>query len=120
MMLRLSAKEAQPEATSTDRASHETAATTHTILHTNDIHGRMVEEKDRVLGMAKLKTLKEQQNPDLLVDAGDAFQGLPLSNQSKGEEMAKAMNAVGYDAMTAGNHEFDFGYDQLKKIGRHA
>lgn len=62
MMLRLSAKEAQPEATSTDRASHETAATTHTILHTNDIHGRMVEEKDRVLGMAKLKTLKEQQN----------------------------------------------------------
>ncbi|HGH0855048.1 TPA: metallophosphoesterase, partial [Staphylococcus pseudintermedius] len=79
-------------------------------------HGRMVEEKDRVLGMAKLKTLKEQQNPDLLVDAGDAFQGLPLSNQSKGEEMAKAMNAVGYDAMTAGNHEFDFGYDQLKKL----
>ncbi|EGQ2751782.1 TPA: LPXTG cell wall anchor domain-containing protein [Staphylococcus pseudintermedius] len=116
MMLRLSAKKAQPEATSIDRASHETAATTHTILHTNDIHGRMVEEKDRVLGMAKLKTLKEQQNPDLLVDAGDAFQGLPLSNQSKGEEMAKAMNAVGYDAMTAGNHEFDFGYDQLKKL----
>ncbi len=111
MMLRLSTKEAQPEATSTERASHETATTTHTILHTNDIHGRMVEEKDRVLGMAKLKTLKEQQNPDLLVDAGDAFQGLPLSNQSKGEEMAKAMNAVGYDAMTAGNHEFDFGYD---------
>ncbi|MFH0715649.1 5'-nucleotidase C-terminal domain-containing protein [Staphylococcus delphini] len=116
MMLRLSTKEAQPEATSTERASHESTTTTHTILHTNDIHGRMVEEKDRVLGMAKLKTLKEQQNPDLLVDAGDAFQGLPLSNQSKGEEMAKAMNAVGYDAMTAGNHEFDFGYDQLKKL----
>lgn len=116
MMLRLSTKQAQPNATSTDRESNETATTTHTILHTNDIHGRMVEEKDRVLGMAKLKTLKEQQNPDLLVDAGDAFQGLPLSNQSKGEEMAKAMNAVGYDAMTAGNHEFDFGYEQLKKL----
>lgn len=105
-----------PQTTPTDRANNETAKGTHTILHTNDIHGRMVEEKDRVLGMAKLKTLKEQQNPDLLVDAGDAFQGLPLSNQSKGEEMAKAMNAVGYDAMTAGNHEFDFGYDQLKKL----
>ncbi|PCF43833.1 5'-nucleotidase C-terminal domain-containing protein [Staphylococcus delphini] len=116
MMLRLSTKQAQPQATSTDSVQNETTKSTHTILHTNDIHGRMVEEKDRVLGMAKLKTLKKQQNPDLLVDAGDAFQGLPLSNQSKGEEMAKAMNAVGYDAMTAGNHEFDFGYDQLKKL----
>ncbi|PCF35003.1 multifunctional 2',3'-cyclic-nucleotide 2'-phosphodiesterase/5'-nucleotidase/3'-nucleotidase [Staphylococcus delphini] len=116
MMLRLSTKQTQPQATSTDGVQNETTKSTHTILHTNDIHGRMVEEKDRVLGMAKLKTLKEQQNPDLLVDAGDAFQGLPLSNQSKGEEMAKAMNAVGYDAMTAGNHEFDFGYEQLKKL----
>ncbi|MBI5974337.1 5'-nucleotidase C-terminal domain-containing protein [Staphylococcus canis] len=89
---------------------------TRTILHTNDMHGRIVEEDGRVIGMPKLKTIKEQAQPDLMVDAGDAFQGLPLSNQSKGEEMAKAMNAVGYDAMTAGNHEFDFGYDQLKKL----
>ncbi|WP_276581312.1 5'-nucleotidase C-terminal domain-containing protein [Staphylococcus sp. IVB6246] len=89
---------------------------THTILHTNDIHGRMIEENDRVIGMAKLKILKEQQQPDLMVDAGDAFQGLPVSNLSKGEEMAKAMNKVGYDAMAVGNHEFDFGYDQLKKL----
>ncbi|WP_031927016.1 5'-nucleotidase C-terminal domain-containing protein [Staphylococcus aureus] len=90
--------------------------TTHKILHTNDIHSRLAEEKGRVIGMAKLKTVKEQEKPDLMLDAGDAFQGLPLSNQSKGEEMAKAMNAVGYDAMAVGNHEFDFGYDQLKKL----
>ncbi|WP_276580942.1 MULTISPECIES: 5'-nucleotidase C-terminal domain-containing protein [unclassified Staphylococcus] len=95
---------------------NETEPRTHTILHTNDIHGRMIEENDRVIGMAKLKTLKEQQQPDLMVDAGDAFQGLPVSNLSKGEEMAKAMNEVGYDAMAVGNHEFDFGYDQLKKL----
>ena len=92
------------------------ATTEHTILHTNDMHGRLVEEPGRVIGMAKTKTIKEQQQPDLMLDAGDAFQGLPLSNQSKGEEMAKAMNAVGYDAMVPGNHEFDFGYDQLKKL----
>lgn len=85
----------------------------HTILHTNDIHGRMVEEKGSVIGMAKLKTLKDQKQPDLMLDAGDAFQGLPVSNNSKGDEMAKAMNGVGYDAMTLGNHEFDFGYKQL-------
>ncbi|WP_274704569.1 5'-nucleotidase C-terminal domain-containing protein [Staphylococcus ratti] len=92
------------------------SSTTRTILHTNDMHGRLVEEKGRVIGMAKTKTIKAQQNPDLMLDAGDAFQGLPLSNQSKGEEMAKAMNAVGYDAMVPGNHEFDFGYNQLKKL----
>lgn len=88
----------------------------HTILHTNDIHGRFVEEDGRVIGMAKVKGLKDKYNPDLMVDSGDAFQGLPVSNNSKGEEMAKAMNSVGYDAMTVGNHEFDFGYDQLLKL----
>lgn len=88
----------------------------HTILHTNDIHGRFVEDDGRVIGMAKVKGLKDKYNPDLMVDSGDAFQGLPVSNQSKGEEMAKAMNSVGYDAMTVGNHEFDFGYDQLLKL----
>lgn len=88
----------------------------HTILHTNDIHGRFVEDDGRVIGMAKVKGLKDKYNPDLMVDSGDAFQGLPVSNNSKGEEMAKAMNSVGYDAMTVGNHEFDFGYDQLLKL----
>nr|WP_233641684.1 metallophosphoesterase [Staphylococcus haemolyticus] len=88
----------------------------HTILHTNDIHGRFVEDDGRVIGMAKVKGLKDKYNPDLMVDSGDAFQGLPVSNNSKGEEMAKAMNSVGYNAMTVGNHEFDFGYDQLLKL----
>lgn len=88
----------------------------HTILHTNDIHGRFVEDDGRVIGMAKVKGLKDKYNPDLMVDSGDAFQGLPVSNNSKGEEMTKAMNSVGYDAMTVGNHEFDFGYDQLLKL----
>lgn len=88
----------------------------HKILHTNDIHGRFVEDDGKVIGMPKVKGLKDKENPDLLLDSGDAFQGLPVSNNSKGEEMAKAMNSVGYDAMTLGNHEFDFGYDQLLKL----
>ncbi|ALN77235.1 bifunctional metallophosphatase/5'-nucleotidase [Staphylococcus agnetis] len=106
----------QSQATAQPKQAQANPSQTHTILHTNDIHGRLVEEEGRVIGMAKTKTIKEQHQPDLMLDAGDAFQGLPLSNQSKGEEMAKAMNAVGYDAMVAGNHEFDFGYDQLKKL----
>ena len=89
-----------------------------TILHTNDVHGRIVEEKG-VIGDAKLATvIKEERakNPKVLVvDAGDAFQGLPISNSSKGEERAKILNEIGYDAMAVGNHEFDFGLDEAKK-----
>ena len=69
-----------------------------TILHTNDVHGRIVEEKG-VIGDAKLATvIKEERakNPKaLVVDAGDAFQGLPISNSSKGEERAKILNEIG-------------------------
>ncbi|PMB83760.1 bifunctional metallophosphatase/5'-nucleotidase [Dolosicoccus paucivorans] len=82
-----------------------------TIVHTNDMHGR-IESTDRELGMSKVKAFVEQENPDLVLDAGDAFQGLPISNSDQGETMAELMNQVGYDAMAVGNHEFDFGYDQ--------
>jgi 2',3'-cyclic-nucleotide 2'-phosphodiesterase (5'-nucleotidase family) len=89
-----------------------------TILHTNDMHGRMAPEYNadktvqNTIGMAKLKTFKNKEMPTLMLDAGDAVQGLPLSNFSKGDDMVKAMNAVGYDAMAVGNHEFDFSYEQ--------
>ena len=88
------------------------------VLHTNDMHGRMAPEFNadktvlNTIGMAKLKTFKETEKPTLMLDAGDAVQGLPLSNFTKGEDMVKAMNAVGYDAMAVGNHEFDFSYEQ--------
>ena len=88
------------------------------ILHTNDVHGRIVEEKG-VIGDAKLAAVIDEErakNPStLVVDAGDAFQGLPISNSSKGEERAKILNEIGYDAMAVGNHEFDFGLDEVKK-----
>ncbi|MGL5548439.1 MAG: 5'-nucleotidase C-terminal domain-containing protein, partial [Culicoidibacterales bacterium] len=59
-------------------------------------------------------TFVDQTQPDLLFDAGDALQGLPLSNESQGMMMLEAMNAIGYDAMAVGNHEFDFGYAQAQ------
>ena len=89
-----------------------------TILHTNDVHGRFEESSD-VIGSAKLATIAEEtraKGTTLLLDSGDAFQGLAISNSTKGEEMAAIMNQVGYDAMTVGNHEFDFGFDQLMKL----
>lgn len=88
-----------------------------TILHTNDIHGR-IEEGKGVIGVAKLATVVEDERAKgttLVLDAGDAFQGLPISNSTKGEDMATLMNTIGYDAMAVGNHEFDFSLDQAKK-----
>ena len=89
------------------------------ILHTNDVHGRIVEEKG-VIGDAKLATVIEQERAKsnqttLVVDAGDAFQGLPISNSTKGEARAEILNEMNYDAMAVGNHEFDFGLDEVKK-----
>lgn len=104
-----------PAATAAETAAGETEAV---ILHTNDVHGRIVEEKG-VIGDAKLATVIKETRANnkntLIVDAGDAFQGLPISNSSKGEERAKILNTIGYDAMAVGNHEFDFGLDEAKK-----
>ena len=115
---------ATPASTEANTATSEGAAESSAdlpeanILHTNDVHGRIVEEKG-VIGDAKLAAVIDEErakNPStLVVDAGDAFQGLPISNSSKGEERAKILNEIGYDAMAVGNHEFDFGLDEAKK-----
>ena len=81
-----------------------------TIAHTNDIHGR-AEQANGVIGIANAAQYFEEVGADVIVDAGDAFQGLPLSNHDEGTAMAEAMNEAGYDAMAVGNHEFDFGQD---------
>lgn len=88
-----------------------------TILHTNDMHGR-IEEGRGVIGVAKLATIVEEARSEgatLVLDAGDAFQGLPISNATRGEDLADIMNEIGYDAMAVGNHEFDFSLEQAQK-----
>ena len=68
-------------------------------------------------GVARRATLVKRirkENPNtLLVDAGDVMQGTPYFNYYKGEVEYKAMSAIGYDAGTMGNHEFDNGVDAL-------
>ena len=82
------------------------------ILHTNDTHG-YDQRADGVNGMATVAALKKDYEAKgykvLLVDAGDAIQDNNLVNFSKGKTAIDFMNAVGYDAMTIGNHEFDWG-----------
>ncbi|MBQ4422321.1 MAG: bifunctional metallophosphatase/5'-nucleotidase [Schwartzia sp.] len=86
------------------------------ILHTNDIHCGV---EDNV-GVARLsqykKDLKKQGLAVLLVDAGDAVQGAPIGKLSKGESIVNIMNAIGYDFLIPGNHEFDYGMEQFFKL----
>ncbi len=91
------------------------------ILHTNDIHGRAVADPaGGVLGYAAIaqykKDLEAAGHAVLLLDVGDATQGTPLVNLEMGKNAITFMNLAGYDAMTPGNHEFDWGVDNLKQI----
>ncbi|HEX6190962.1 MAG TPA: metallophosphatase [Chitinophagaceae bacterium] len=94
-----------------------------TILHTNDVHSRidpfpMDGGRNQGLGgvasrAALIKKIRSEQEHVLLLDAGDIFQGTPYFNIYKGEPEIKAMSAMGYDACTIGNHDFDGGMENL-------
>ncbi len=80
------------------------------LLHSNDVHGA-------IEGYAKMAALKEayeaREANVILIDAGDYSQGTTYVSTSKGYDAITMMNAVGYDIITLGNHEFDYGFDQL-------
>ncbi|MBR4421703.1 MAG: 5'-nucleotidase C-terminal domain-containing protein, partial [Erysipelotrichaceae bacterium] len=78
------------------------------ILHTNDTHCGKYENFAKVVTLAK--------DADFVVDAGDAIQGGPIGALSKGENITEIMNYVKYDVAGLGNHEFDYGMEQAKKI----
>lgn len=84
-----------------------------TIVHTNDMHGRLNQTADNHTLLSRLRFYVDFNNVDFLFDAGDAIQGLAISNLNKGEKMLEAMADIGYDAMTIGNHEFDFGLNNI-------
>jgi 5'-nucleotidase/UDP-sugar diphosphatase len=94
-----------------------------TILHTNDHHGRFWSNRHGEYGMAARKTLVERIRKEvkaedghvLLLDAGDINTGVPESDILDAEPDIMAMNRMRYDAMAAGNHEFDNPPNVLKK-----
>ena len=82
------------------------------IVHTNDVHGA-------IQGYAKVAALADKYEAEgayvLVLDAGDFSQGDPAVNVSEGATAIEMMNMAGYDAVALGNHEFDYGFEALKK-----
>jgi 2',3'-cyclic-nucleotide 2'-phosphodiesterase/3'-nucleotidase len=106
-----------------------------TILSTTDTHGNILPldyytNKTDARGLAKAATVIKQarkQDPNLLLlDSGDTIQGTPLvyyhnrKNDAPPDPMMLVMNALKYDAMAVGNHEFNFGLNVLEKARREA
>ncbi|WAZ21044.1 5'-nucleotidase C-terminal domain-containing protein [Streptomyces cinnabarinus] len=115
-----------------------------TVMGTTDLHGNIfnwdyfkdaeyTDAKGNAKGLARVATLVEQVREEkgrrntLLIDAGDTIQGTPLTYYyakvdpitAKGgpvHPMAQAMNAIGYDAVALGNHEFNYGIETLRKF----
>ncbi len=106
-----------------------------TILFFNDIHGHLMPFKvktdngrQEVGGVARLATLirtikeknQEQGIPTIVLIAGDILQGTPMSTVFKGKPDIECFNVIGIDAMTVGNHEFDFGLENFMMLKRFA
>mgnify|MGYP006277453609 CR=1 FL=1 len=107
------------------------------ILHTNDIHGGILPSSATFInpdfppmmgGGAHMATYVEQVRSHcdsvgehvLLIDAGDIYQGTPIGNYETGTYVVEWMNAIGYDMMTLGNHDFDDGADNALRLCRMA
>lgn len=101
-----------------------------TVLHTNDTHSHIdpfPENHKKYAGQGGVNrrkslvdSIRKQEEHVLLLDAGDIFQGTPYFNVHGGEIELKVMSAIGYDAATMGNHDFDGGMDGFNKALPHA
>ncbi len=88
-----------------------------TIMHTNDVHGHHEPQRNGDGGAARQATVVNQIRAEggnnLLLDGGDRFTGTLFHVQHRGQDSVQIMNAIGYDAMALGNHEFDDGEEIL-------
>ena len=102
------------------------------ILHTNDTHScilplnpnlqdTLVAGRGGFVRRVAMINQEREKNPDLLLfDSGDFSQGSPFYTIYKGDVEIGLMNMVKYDAVTIGNHEFDYGLDNMARIFRMA
>jgi hypothetical protein len=92
------------------------------ILHINDSHGRILSGRGQ-FGLYELAGLRAHFEAAgatvLLFDAGDTFHGLPAATLRQGLDIAEIMDAMGFDAMAAGNHDFNYGYRRLIELAEY-
>ena len=81
-----------------------------TIFHTTDTHGR-IENMGKIFHI--INESRENSSNVLILDSGDTIQGNLPAFYFKGEHALKIMDAMSYDAITLGNHDFNFGKDML-------
>ncbi|MDE2748892.1 MAG: 5'-nucleotidase C-terminal domain-containing protein [Chloroflexota bacterium] len=91
-----------------------------TIMHTNDVHGHHEPQRSGDGGAARQATVVQQIRAEggnsLLLDAGDRFTGTLFHVQYRGQDSVQIMNAIGYDAIVLGNHEFNEGSEKLAEF----
>ena len=98
-----------------------------TIVHVNDVHGHIepfTRDNAEVGALAKVAVYVEElrkENPNiLLLSAGDMIHGTNVVNLFGGLPMVEIMNHMGFDAMALGNHEFNYGQEQLLLLAKAA
>ena len=96
-------------------------AKTLTIVHVNDVHGRLkMNDRGGEIGFARIKTKVDElraEDPNLLfLNAGDTFHGDVDVNLSQGAVMVEMMSKLGFDVMVPGNHDFNYGYGRLLEL----
>ena len=95
------------------------------IYFTSDIHGYIyptdyIDKKEKNIGLLNIINALDKDGNTLIIDGGDTIQGSPFTNYLSNTEfdihpIAKVMNEGGYDYITLGNHDFNYGYNYLTK-----
>jgi 2',3'-cyclic-nucleotide 2'-phosphodiesterase (5'-nucleotidase family) len=90
------------------------------IIHTNDMHSRAIYVEEREIGYALIaaeaEKLRQAGERVLLLDAGDTFHGMAMASLHHGESIVAFMNIAGYEVMTPGNHDFNYGAGRLIEL----
>lgn len=91
-----------------------------TILHTNDLHARLLPDDRGRGGFAYVATVIRQERAGcrrcVYLDGGDLVTGTPISTMFRGIPIFEIANSIGLDAFTLGNHDFDYGWQQVARF----
>lgn len=89
-----------------------------TIFALNDFHGDVLDETGNLSIIGNYLITEKEKSPEstIILASGDMFQGSAISNMTNGKVVLESMEEIGFDSMTVGNHEFDWGVDVLSDL----